>query len=254
MYPPVDGEAAALAGQLPSVSHDFPAAVLLIDTAAGQVVFANDLAAQLAPDLPLPVRVEDWSRAAGLQVVSGGQLVDSSTPLTAIAAGDPESGRQVSAALRSEASAAREWLWAIGMPLQGAPEPLRARALLVLLPLRFPEAIAKAQAAAADSRAHRSVLASGLALAISDPTAEDDPLIWVSPSFELLTGYTSAEAVGRNWRFLQGPDTAPEAVGHLREGVAREETVSATVLTYRHDGSAFYNHMVIPRSSTGRAG
>lgn len=30
------------------------------------------------------------------------------------------------------------------MPLRGAPEPLRARALRVLLPLRFPEAIADA--------------------------------------------------------------------------------------------------------------
>ena len=245
MNPLVDGAAAALAAQLPTVAHDFPAAVLLIDTKAEQVVFANDLAAQLAPDVPLPVSVEDWSRAAGLQVLSGGQLTDSSTPLTAIAAGDPESGRQVSAALRSEASTAREWLWAIGMPLRGAPEPLRARALLVLLPLRFPEAIAGAQAAAADSRAHRSVLASGLALAISDPTADDDPLIWVSPSFEQLTGYSAAEAVGRNCRFLQGADTDPEAVAHLHAGLVREETVSATVLNYRHDGSAFYNLVVI---------
>lgn len=235
----------ALAAELPSVAHDFPAAVLLIDTDAEQVVFANDLALQLAPDLTLPVRVEDWSRAAGLQVLSGGELTDSSTPLTAIASGDPESGRQVSAALRSEASRAREWLWAIGMPLQGAPEPLRARALLVLLPVRFPEAIAGAQAAAADSRAHRSVLASGLTLAISDPTADDDPLIWVSPSFEQLTGYTSAEALGRNCRFLQGRDTDPEPLATLRAGLAREETVSTTVLNYRHDGSAFYNHLVI---------
>ncbi|MCZ2830335.1 SpoIIE family protein phosphatase [Modestobacter sp. VKM Ac-2986] len=245
MNSPVDGASMALAAELPSVAHDFPAAVLLIDTDAEQVVFANDLALQLAPDLTLPVRVEDWSRAAGLQVLSGGELTDSSTPLTAIASGDPESGRQVSAALRSEASRAREWLWAIGMPLQGAPEPLRARALLVLLPVRFPEAIAGAQAAAADSRAHRSVLASGLTLAISDPTADDDPLIWVSPSFEQLTGYTSAEALGRNCRFLQGRDTDPEPLATLRAGLAREETVSTTVLNYRHDGSAFYNHLVI---------
>ena len=231
--------------QLPSVAHDFPAAVLLIDTGAEQVVFANDLASQLAPGLTLPIRAEDWSLAAGLQVVSGGRLTDSSTPLTALAGGDPTSGRQISAALRSDASHARESLWAIGMPLRGAPEPLRGLALLVLLPLRFPEAIADAQTAAADSRAHRSVLASGLALAISDPTAADDPLIWVSPSFEQLTGYTSEEALGRNCRFLQGADTDPDAVGHLRAGLAGRKTVSATVLNYRHDGSAFYNHLVI---------
>jgi PAS domain S-box-containing protein len=231
--------------QLPSVAHDFPAAVLLVDTASEHIVFANDLAHQLAPDLTYPVGVEDWSRAAGLQVVSGGELTDSSTPLTRVAGGHPESGRQVSAALRSEATDAREALWAIGVPLHRAPDPLRARSLLVLLPLRFPDAVAGAQAAAADGRAHRSVLASGLAIAISDAAAEDDPLIWVSSSFEQLTGYTAQEALGRNCRFLQGPDTDRRTVARLRAGLTSRESVSVTLLNYRHDGSAFYNHLVV---------
>ncbi|MFC3690359.1 SpoIIE family protein phosphatase [Aquipuribacter hungaricus] len=236
-------EAAALT--LPAVAHDFPAAVLLVDTDAGAVVFVNDLARQLAPGLELPADLEAWSREAQLQVVSGGPLGDSSTPLASIVAGDPSTGRQVSAALQSGASTAREALWAIGMPLHEAPEPLRARSLLVLLPLRFPEAIADAQAAAAASRAHRSVLSSGLAIAISDPTADDDPLVWVSRSFEQLTGHTSAEVLGRNCRFLQGPDTDPDAVARVREGLAADRTVSVTLLNYRHDGSAFYNHLVV---------
>ena len=71
MSGPVDDAAATLEVQLPAVAHDFPAAVLLVDTGSEQVVFANDLAQQLAPDLTFPVGVEDWSRAAGLQVVSG---------------------------------------------------------------------------------------------------------------------------------------------------------------------------------------
>ena len=245
MSGPVDDAAATLEVQLPAVAHDFPAAVLLVDTGSDQVVFANDLAQQLAPDLTFPVGVEDWSRAAGLQVVSGGQLTDSSTPLTRVAGGDPESGRQVSAALRSEATDAREALWAIGVPLHGAPDPLRARSLLVLLPLRFPDAVAGAQAAAADGRAHRSVLASGLAIAISDAAAEDDPLIWVSRSFEQLTGYTAQEALGRNCRFLQGPDTDRRTVARLRAGLTARESISVTLLNYRHDGSAFYNHLVV---------
>ncbi|WP_432521478.1 SpoIIE family protein phosphatase [Kineococcus sp. SYSU DK006] len=254
------GVSAVVPDALPTVVHDYPAAVLLIDTASSQVVFVNDLARQLAPGLALPVDVEEWSRAAGLQVTSGGALGTSSTPLARVAAGEPGSGRQVSAALRSGATAAREALWAIGMPLRDAPPPLRARSLLVLMPLRFPEAVADVQTAAAAGRAHGSVLASGLAIAISDPTTtgpvikhpdgeesdgEDDPLIWVSPSFEQLTGYVSREALGRNCRFLQGPDTDPAALVHLRAGMAAQRTVSTTVLNYRHDGTAFYNHLVI---------
>jgi len=235
---------------LPSVVHDYPAAVLLIDSASGAVVYVNDLARQLAPEVHLPLAVEDWSRAAKLQVSSGTAMGASSTPLSQVVAGDPESGRQVSAALHSGASQAREALWAIGMPLHGAAEPLRARSLLVLLPLRFPEAIADVQASAAAGRAHTSVLASGLAISISDPTAvgvdgEQDPLVWVSPSFEQLTGYTSREILGRNCRFLQGPDTDPAAVARVRQGLAAGETVSQTLLNYRHDGSAFFNHLLI---------
>jgi len=235
---------------LPTVVHDYPAAVLLIDSASRDVVYVNDLARQLAPAVRIPVAVEAWSRAAELQVTSGTAMGASSTPLSQVAAGDPESGRQVSAALESRASQAREALWAIGMPLHGAAEPLRARSVLVLLPLRFPEAIADVQASAAAGRAHRSVLASGLAITISDPTTqsadgEDDPLVWVSRSFEQLTGYTSEEVVGRNCRFLQGPDTDPAAVARVRQGLAAHETVSQTLLNYRHDGSAFYNHLLI---------
>ena len=115
----------------------------------------------------------------------------------------------------------------------------------MLLPLRFPDAVAGAQAAAADGRAHRSVLASGLAIAISDAAAEDDPLIWVSRSFEQLTGYTAQEALGRNCRFLQGPDTDRRTVARLRAGLTARESISVTLLNYRHDGSAFYNHLVV---------
>jgi PAS domain S-box-containing protein len=232
-------------GEIAAVVHDYPAAVLLVDTQAGQVVYLNDLARQLAPHAALPLGVEDWSRAAGLQVDSGGTLGASSTPLSRVVAGDPESGRQVSAALRSQATEAREALWAVGVPLQDAPVGLRARSLLVLMPVRFPDAVAGVQAAAEAGRAQRTVLASGLAMAISDPRAPDDPLIWVSRNFEQVTGWTSAEALGRNCRFLQGPDTEPDAVRRLRTGIAAGETVSQVLLNYRHDGSAFYNHVVV---------
>ncbi len=51
--------------------------------------------------------------------------------------------------------------------------------------------------------------------------------------------------LGRNCRFLQGPETDPEAVRRLREARSTDQTVSVTVLNYRHDGSTFYNHLVV---------
>jgi len=40
-------------------------------------------------------------------------------------------------------------------------------------------------------------------VAISDPTAQDCPLVYVSPGFEYLTGYRSSFCNGRSCRFLQ---------------------------------------------------
>ncbi len=38
----------------------------------------------------------------------------------------------------------------------------------------------------------------------------DNPLIYVNPAFERLTGYSKDEAIGRNARFLQGDETDAE--------------------------------------------
>jgi hypothetical protein len=43
----------------------------------------------------------------------------------------------------------------------------------------------------------------GIACAVSDPAAEDCPLVYVSSGFEDLTGYTQDFTTGRNCRFLQ---------------------------------------------------
>lgn len=43
----------------------------------------------------------------------------------------------------------------------------------------------------------------GIAMAVSDPNADDCPLVFISSGFEDLTGYTSEFVVGRSCRFLQ---------------------------------------------------
>ena len=45
-----------------------------------------------------------------------------------------------------------------------------------------------------------------LSVVISNPRLPDNPMIYVSEEFEAQTGYAPEEAVGRNCRFLQGPD------------------------------------------------
>ena len=55
---------------------------------------------------------------------------------------------------------------------------------------------------------------------ISDPSRPDNPMIYVSEEFETQTGYPPEEVLGRNCRFLQGPETDPEAVQAIRDALA----------------------------------
>ena len=76
---------------------------------------------------------------------------------------------------------------------------------------------------------------------ISDPMLPDNPIIDVNPAFERLTGYTAAEVVGRNCRFLQGPETDPAAIQEIRRLIGEQQAGRVTLLNYRKDGTTFWN-------------
>ena len=80
-----------------------------------------------------------------------------------------------------------------------------------------------------------------MAIAISDAHEPDQPLVYVNQAFERLTGYSREESVGRNCRFLQGPDTDPAIVQRIREGLERREVFVVELKNYRKDGSEFWN-------------
>ncbi|HUR55624.1 MAG TPA: PAS domain S-box protein, partial [Gemmataceae bacterium] len=80
---------------------------------------------------------------------------------------------------------------------------------------------------------------------ITDPNRPDNPIVYVSPGFERMTGYGADEAVGRNCRFLQGRDTDPEAVARIREAVRVSGFCTVEVRNYRKNGTAFWNEVSI---------
>jgi len=82
-------------------------------------------------------------------------------------------------------------------------------------------------------------------ITISDPTREDNPLVYVNDRFEEITGYEEAAVVGRNCRFLQGEGTDPETVAEIRGAIDRREPVSVELLNYRADGTPFWNRVTI---------
>jgi len=91
----------------------------------------------------------------------------------------------------------------------------------------------------------RALEEASIPLALSDPSEPDNPLEYVNTAFEELTGYDATEVVGRNCRFMQGPETDPETVDELRAAVEAEEEVTTEILNYRADGSTFWNWLSI---------
>jgi len=52
----------------------------------------------------------------------------------------------------------------------------------------------------------RAMDEASVGITISDPTTEDNPLVYVNDGFVEQTGYSREEVVGRNCRFLQNDD------------------------------------------------
>nr|AML78905.1 putative LOV domain-containing protein [Pulsatilla vulgaris] len=89
---------------------------------------------------------------------------------------------------------------------------------------------------------------------VSDATRPDCPIMFASPGFFSMTGYSSKEVIGRNCRFLQGPDTDQNEVAKIREAVKTGTSFCGRLLNYKKDGTPFWNLLTVSpiKDNTGR--
>ena len=78
-------------------------------------------------------------------------------------------------------------------------------------------------------------------IVISDMTIPGAPMVYVNAEFCRTTGYAKEEAVGRNCRFLQGPDTEPEAIQVIRNTLSKGQDCHVKLTNYRKNGDLFQN-------------
>nr|AML79460.1 putative LOV domain-containing protein [Curculigo sp. BC-2016] len=76
---------------------------------------------------------------------------------------------------------------------------------------------------------------------ITDPRLPDNPIIFASDSFLELTEYSREEILGRNCRFLQGPETDRETVKKIREAIDNQRDVTVQLINYTKSGKKFWN-------------
>lgn len=82
-------------------------------------------------------------------------------------------------------------------------------------------------------------------ITLSDPDQEDNPIVYANAAFELITGYSREETIGRNCRFLQNEDRDQEGIEQIREAMRNTKSVTVTLRNYKKDGTLFYNQFTI---------
>jgi PAS domain S-box-containing protein len=82
-------------------------------------------------------------------------------------------------------------------------------------------------------------------ITLSDPDQDDNPIVYANKAFELITGYSNEETVGRNCRFLHEQDKDQEELQQIRDAVKNAKPVEVTLKNFRKNGELFYNRLSI---------
>lgn len=91
----------------------------------------------------------------------------------------------------------------------------------------------------------RVIASSNNGIVITDPGEIDNPIIYVNPAFETITGYKAEEVIGRNGRFLQGGQQQQVSLRAIRNAIHEGHECHVVLQNYRKDGTPFWNELSI---------
>jgi PAS domain S-box-containing protein len=86
---------------------------------------------------------------------------------------------------------------------------------------------------------------SPIASVVTNPRLADNPIIACNPAFMELTGYDEDQIVGRNCRFLSGPETEPWVTERISKAVSERRPTLVEILNYKKDGTPFRNALLV---------
>lgn len=109
----------------------------------------------------------------------------------------------------------------------------------------FSEITERKQAEARFRLMERAIAASSNGIVLTDASQPDNPIIYANPAFEGMTGYSSAEVIGRNCRFLQGLERDQPDLQTLRAAIKARRECHVTLRNYHKDGTPFWNELYV---------
>ena len=84
----------------------------------------------------------------------------------------------------------------------------------------------------------------GIVIAQSVSSSEN-PLIYVNPAFEALTGYSQDEIIGKDCRFLNTEYTDQAALEIIRNAIRAGESCKVVLRNFKKNGNMFLNELTI---------
>jgi diguanylate cyclase (GGDEF)-like protein/PAS domain S-box-containing protein len=91
----------------------------------------------------------------------------------------------------------------------------------------------------------RALHAASNGIVITRCSGKDNPIEYVNPAFERITGYRLDETVGRDSRFMAAPGMDAEARVLLRRAIDDRHEVNVTFRNQRKNGELFWNDLTI---------
>ncbi|WP_228014456.1 PAS domain S-box protein [Fortiea sp. LEGE XX443] len=91
----------------------------------------------------------------------------------------------------------------------------------------------------------RALAAASDGITIADARLPNQPIIYVNPAFEVITGYSATETIGYNCAFLPGTDPLQPAIQQLLLSLNAGTSCQVLLRNYRKDGSLFWNELSI---------
>jgi PAS domain S-box-containing protein len=78
---------------------------------------------------------------------------------------------------------------------------------------------------------------------ITDNTQPDNPIVYCNTAFENISGYSRAEIIGHNCRFLQQVDRGQKERAILRDAIVNGLDCKVEIRNYRKNGDLFWNEL-----------
>lgn len=124
--------------------------------------------------------------------------------------------------------------------------PAYAEEVLNIVASRAAVELERQQAEEALMIRNRAIFNARNGIIITDHKGEfENPILFVNPAFEHISGYLSDDLIGRDCRFMQGTDTDQPGLDEVRLAVSEQRDCRVIVRNYRKNGEMFWNELSI---------